>query len=94
MYTEIFTQPVMYSASDTDFSELERHLLQGAETFDTRVWVAAVGIVMGTLMILGFGTCFLLCRECRASCKHILVILELSLCFYSVSFNRFVSATS
>ncbi|XP_043473090.1 protein turtle homolog B isoform X1 [Leptopilina heterotoma] len=47
--------------------ELARHLLAGAENFDTRVWVAAVGIVMGTLMILGFGTCFLLYRECKAS---------------------------
>ncbi|XP_033225115.1 protein turtle homolog A isoform X2 [Belonocnema kinseyi] len=51
--------------------ELARHLLQGAENFDTRVWVAAVGIVMGTLMILGLGTCFLLYRECRASCTRI-----------------------
>ncbi|RLU26824.1 hypothetical protein DMN91_000621 [Ooceraea biroi] len=33
--------------------ELARHLLAGVENFDTRVWVAAVGIVMGTLMILG-----------------------------------------
>ncbi|XP_014474074.1 PREDICTED: Down syndrome cell adhesion molecule-like protein 1 homolog [Dinoponera quadriceps] len=43
--------------------ELARHLLAGVENFDTRVWVAAVGIVMGTLMILGLGTCYLLYRE-------------------------------
>ncbi|XP_046481930.1 contactin-3 isoform X1 [Neodiprion pinetum] len=46
--------------------ELARHLLDGAENFDTRVWVAAVGIVMGTLLILGLGTCYLLYRECKA----------------------------
>ncbi|XP_066591859.1 contactin-1 isoform X2 [Prorops nasuta] len=46
--------------------ELARHFLAGVETFDTRVWVAAVGIVMGTLMILGLGTCYLLYRECKA----------------------------
>ncbi|XP_018364444.1 PREDICTED: protein sidekick isoform X1 [Trachymyrmex cornetzi] len=46
--------------------ELARHLLAGVENFDTRVWVAAVGIVMGTLMILGLGTCYLLYRECKA----------------------------
>ncbi|KAG7188210.1 hypothetical protein KM043_016081 [Ampulex compressa] len=47
--------------------ELARHLLAGVENFDTRVWVAAVGIVMGTLTILGMGTCYLLYRECKAS---------------------------
>ncbi|KAL2723983.1 contactin-2 isoform X1 [Vespula squamosa] len=46
--------------------ELARHLLAGVEDFDTRVWVAAVGIVMGTLLILGIGTCYLLYRECKA----------------------------
>ncbi|XP_015594105.1 protein turtle homolog A isoform X2 [Cephus cinctus] len=46
--------------------ELARHLLAGVENFDTRVWVAAVGIVMGTLMILGLGTCYLLYHECKA----------------------------
>ncbi|KAL0125129.1 hypothetical protein PUN28_004340 [Cardiocondyla obscurior] len=45
--------------------ELARHLLAGVENFDTRVWVAAVGIVMGTLLILGLGTCYLLYRECK-----------------------------
>ncbi|KAK0079573.1 hypothetical protein PV325_001058 [Microctonus aethiopoides] len=40
--------------------ELAKHLLTGVENFDTRIWVAAVGIVMGTLMVLGLGTCYLL----------------------------------
>lgn len=43
--------------------ELARHLLQGAENFDTRVWVVAVAVVMGTLVVLSIGTCYLLCKE-------------------------------
>ncbi|XP_044759519.1 protein turtle homolog A isoform X3 [Coccinella septempunctata] len=37
----------------------------GADEFDTRAWAVAVGIVMGTLILLGLGTCFLLYQECR-----------------------------
>lgn len=48
------------------FPELRRHLLEGADKFDTRIWVIAVGIVMGTLVVLGFGTCFLMYQEFRA----------------------------
>ncbi|XP_011306278.1 Down syndrome cell adhesion molecule-like protein Dscam2 isoform X1 [Fopius arisanus] len=48
--------------SDED-KELAKHLLAGVENFDTRIWVAAVAIVMGTLMVLGLGTCYLLYRE-------------------------------
>lgn len=48
-----------------DILDLARHLLVGAEKFDTRVWAVAVGIVMGTLVLLGLGTCFLLYLECR-----------------------------
>ncbi|KAL0272198.1 UNVERIFIED_CONTAM: hypothetical protein PYX00_005271 [Menopon gallinae] len=43
--------------------ELARHLLEGAENFDTRVWVVAVAVVMGTLFMLSAGTCYLLCKE-------------------------------
>lgn len=46
-------------------SELAKHLLEGAETFDTRVWVAAVAIVMGTLLVLATATIYALYRECR-----------------------------
>ncbi|XP_044735760.1 protein sidekick-1 [Chrysoperla carnea] len=46
--------------------ELARHLLAGAENFDTRVWVAAVAIVMGTLVILTIGVCYLLYIESRS----------------------------
>ncbi|PSN38015.1 hypothetical protein C0J52_19287 [Blattella germanica] len=45
--------------------ELARHLLEGAQTFDTRVWVAAVAVVMGTLLMLAIGTCYLLYKDCH-----------------------------
>lgn len=48
---------------DSQEIELARHLLQGAENFDTRVWVVAVAVVMGTLVVLSVGTCYLLCKE-------------------------------
>ncbi|KAK6625251.1 hypothetical protein RUM43_005545 [Polyplax serrata] len=47
--------------------ELARHLLDGAENFDTRIWVVAVAVVMGTLIMLSAGTCYILCRECNFS---------------------------
>ncbi|KAL3275735.1 hypothetical protein HHI36_020481 [Cryptolaemus montrouzieri] len=37
----------------------------GAEDFDTRAWAVAVGVVMGTLILLSMGMCFLLYQECR-----------------------------
>nr|CAD7195188.1 unnamed protein product [Timema douglasi]CAD7260641.1 unnamed protein product [Timema shepardi] len=49
---------------DIEEIELARHLLDGAEKFDTRVWVAAVAVVMGTLLLLAIGTCYLLYKEC------------------------------
>jgi len=49
------------------FAELARHLLEGAETFDTRVWVAAVVVVLGTLAIMAGGTFYLLYKECKLS---------------------------
>ncbi|KAK7579812.1 hypothetical protein V9T40_000441 [Parthenolecanium corni] len=48
---------------DNQEIELARHLLDGAETFDTRAWLAAVAIVMSTLMILTVGTCCILYRD-------------------------------
>lgn len=45
--------------------ELARHLLDGAETFDTRVWIAAVAVVMVTLFILTIGVCCVLYHEGR-----------------------------
>ncbi|KAL1501308.1 hypothetical protein ABEB36_006652 [Hypothenemus hampei] len=46
-------------------SELARHLLKGAEQFDTRWWTVAVGVVLGTSILLGVGTCILLYQECK-----------------------------
>ncbi|XP_028035921.1 Down syndrome cell adhesion molecule-like protein 1 homolog [Bombyx mandarina] len=46
-------------------AELYKHFLEGVETFDTRTWVAAVCVVMGTLLVLAVGTCAVLCREWR-----------------------------
>ncbi|KAG6454887.1 hypothetical protein O3G_MSEX008925 [Manduca sexta] len=46
-------------------AELYKHFLEGAESFDTRTWVAAVCVVMGTLVVLAAGTCAVLCREWR-----------------------------
>ncbi|CAH0390413.1 unnamed protein product [Bemisia tabaci] len=47
--------------------ELARHLLVGAETFDTRTWLVAVFLVFSALIFLGFGTCFIFYREYRKS---------------------------
>ncbi|KPJ07044.1 Protein sidekick-like [Papilio machaon] len=46
-------------------AELYKHFLEGAESFDTRTWLAAVCVVMGTLAVLAAGTCAVLCREWR-----------------------------
>ncbi|XP_026738743.1 uncharacterized protein LOC113501733 [Trichoplusia ni] len=46
-------------------AELYKHFFSGAEQFDTRTWVAAVCVVMGTLLVLAAGTCCVLCREWR-----------------------------
>lgn len=52
------------------FIELARHLLDGAENFDTRAWLAAVAIVMTTLLILTVGTCCVLYRDSYSTlCK-------------------------
>ncbi|XP_023722306.1 uncharacterized protein LOC111872530 [Cryptotermes secundus] len=55
---------------DIEEIELARHLLQGAQTFDTRVWVAAVAVVMGTLLMLAVGTCYLLYKDCHIPSIH------------------------
>ncbi|CAG4959251.1 unnamed protein product [Parnassius apollo] len=46
-------------------AELYKHFLEGAESFDTRTWLAAVCVVLGTLAVLAAGTCAVLCREWR-----------------------------
>ncbi|KAJ1531949.1 hypothetical protein ONE63_000587 [Megalurothrips usitatus] len=59
------TQLETHTQNNAAEIELARHLLDGAETFDTRVWVAAVAVVMGTLVMLALGTCYLLYKECH-----------------------------
>ncbi|XP_069686294.1 cell adhesion molecule DSCAML1 isoform X2 [Periplaneta americana] len=56
---------------DTEEIELARHLLEGAQTFDTRVWVAAVAVVMGTLLMLAIGTCYLLYKDCHIPSTYV-----------------------
>lgn len=41
--------------------------MEDAKGFDTRIWIAAVGVVMGTLVILTCGTCIVLYKECKES---------------------------
>ncbi|XP_060803542.1 cell adhesion molecule DSCAML1 [Amyelois transitella] len=49
-------------------AELYKHFFsEEAAQFDTRTWVAAVCVVMGTLAVLAAGTCAVLCREWRRS---------------------------
>ncbi|XP_058444555.1 uncharacterized protein LOC131426122 isoform X2 [Malaya genurostris] len=50
---------------DMGEKDLIRRIMIDAQNFDTRVWIAAVGVVMGTLVILSLGTCIVLYKECR-----------------------------
>ena len=70
-----FTMLIMFSIQHL-FTEMVRHMLEGAETFDTRVWVAAVAVVMGTLVMLALGTCYLLYRECHLPSSKYLSCME------------------
>ena len=45
------------------FSEVGKYLLEGVDTFDTRAWVVAVGVVLGTLVVLAMATCCLFYKE-------------------------------
>ncbi|XP_059480641.1 fibronectin type III domain-containing protein [Neocloeon triangulifer] len=61
------TERVAKTRHDEEEIELAKLLLEGAETFDTRIWVGAVVIVMGTLAMLAGGTFYLLYKECKFS---------------------------
>ncbi|XP_039444289.1 uncharacterized protein LOC120424283 isoform X2 [Culex pipiens pallens] len=50
---------------DMEEKDLIRRIMVDAQNFDTRVWIAAVAVVMGTLVILSLGTCIVLYKECR-----------------------------
>ncbi|CAH1397912.1 unnamed protein product [Nezara viridula] len=56
---------------DNQEIELAKHFLEGAETFDTRVWVAAVAVVMGTLIVLASATIYILYKE-----SHLAIVTE------------------
>ncbi|XP_075220763.1 protein sidekick-1 isoform X2 [Lycorma delicatula] len=57
---------ILEACTQHDVQEIELgHLLEGAQTFDTRIWVAAVAVVMGTLVVLALGTCYALYSECH-----------------------------
>jgi hypothetical protein len=45
------------------FLELSKHFIEGVDTFDVRIWIIAVGIVISTLVILGVATCCLFYKE-------------------------------
>ncbi|XP_058811315.1 uncharacterized protein LOC131676210 [Topomyia yanbarensis] len=53
------------TSPDMEEKDLIRRIMIDAQNFDTRVWIAAVGVVMGTLVILSLGTCIVLYKECR-----------------------------
>lgn len=53
------------TSPDMEEKDLIRRIMIDAQNFDTRVWIAAVGVVMGTLVILTLGTCIVLYKECR-----------------------------
>lgn len=46
-------------------TDLIRRIMIDAQNFDTRWWLGAVAVVMGTLVILTLGTCIVLYKECR-----------------------------
>jgi len=48
---------------DVVYIELSKHFLDGVDTFDVRIWIIAVGIVISTLVILGVATCCLFYKE-------------------------------
>ncbi len=43
--------------------ELRKHFLDGVDSFDVRIWIIAVGIVVSTLVVLGVATCCLFYKE-------------------------------
>lgn len=45
--------------------ELEKHLLEGIDTFDTRAWTFAVIVIMTTFGIFGIALCCLFIKDAR-----------------------------
>ncbi|OXA44037.1 uncharacterized protein LOC110857945 [Folsomia candida] len=53
----------MMTKNDPQEIELRKHFLDGVDSFDVRIWIIAVGIVITTLLVLGLATCCLFYRE-------------------------------
>ncbi|KAL7033170.1 hypothetical protein ACKWTF_007495 [Chironomus riparius] len=51
----------------TEEKDLIMRILEDAKEFKKEYWIVAVGIVMGTLLILTIGTTLILWKECRES---------------------------
>ncbi|XP_025195620.1 uncharacterized protein LOC112594820 [Melanaphis sacchari] len=59
--TELTTKTL----SDMTESELEKHLLEGINTFDTRAWTFAVVVIMSTFSIFVIALCCLFVKDPR-----------------------------
>ncbi|XP_022173949.1 uncharacterized protein LOC111036272 isoform X2 [Myzus persicae] len=59
--TELTTKTL----SDMTESELEKHLLEGIDTFDTRAWTFAVIVIMSTFSIFVLALCCLFVKDPR-----------------------------
>ncbi|CAH1724344.1 contactin-1 isoform X1 [Aphis gossypii] len=59
--TELTTKTL----SDMTESELEKHLLEGIDTFDTRAWTFAVIVIMSTFSIFVIALCCLFVKDPR-----------------------------
>lgn len=47
------------------YLELEKHLLEGINTFDTRAWIFAVIVIISTFSIFGMALCCLFIKDPR-----------------------------
>lgn len=47
-----------------DRADLIRLIKPDLDNFDPRIWIVAVSIVLGTLVILAIGLCIVLSKEC------------------------------
>ncbi|VVC38287.1 Hypothetical protein CINCED_3A013684 [Cinara cedri] len=59
--TELTTKTL----NDLTETELEKHLLEGIDTFDTRAWTFAVIVIMSTFSIFGIALCCLFIKDPR-----------------------------
>jgi len=60
---------VRVSVSVTPDPDLIRLIKPDLDNFDPRIWIVAVSIVLGTLVILAIGLCIVLSKECYQSAQ-------------------------